>query len=147
MEIAGEQEEALVALVVVTSIDGDRVHLATEAGIDTVNPHLVANSILTSHLAPTEVAAQLDHLLVLDPPPAPLPVLPLVDTVMTDVIGLQSAAAELTVDPPPPNPETTEKGDAIRTTVIDTDPIPAVIHHAHEVPEETNGDAAQSPAA
>lgn len=31
-------------------------------------------------------------------------------------------------------------GDTVQTTVIDIDPLPAVIHRAHVLPEETEGD-------
>lgn len=150
--VRNEAEEALVVASVI-SIDVDHAHLATGAGIVTVNPHLAANSILTSHLAPTEVAAQLGpHLaldLTLDPPPAPLPAPRHADTITADAIGLRIADAEATADhaPAPPAHETVMRRDAIRTTVIDTDPIHAVNHPAHEVPEETDGNAAQSPAA
>lgn len=151
VEIArNEAEEALVVAVVI-SIDVDHVHLATGAGIVTVNPHLAANSILTSHLAPTEVAAQLGPRLALDlvrePPPAPLPAPRHADTITADAIDLLIADAEATADHTPLGHETTMRRDASRTTVIDTDPIHAVNHPAHEVPEETGGNAAQSPAA
>ncbi|KAJ5714836.1 uncharacterized protein N7483_012017 [Penicillium malachiteum] len=146
-EIADEQEEAL-ATVAVTLVAGDHAHHATEAGIDTVNPHLAANSILTSHLAPTEVADQLGPLLDLDPPPAPHLAPHHVAAIKNDVIDPQIVSvAAITVDPLPPMHETAEKRDAIRTTVIDTDPLPAVNHPAHELPEETDGKGAQSPAA
>jgi serine/arginine repetitive matrix protein 1 len=32
------------------------------------------------------------------------------------------------------------RGDTVQTTVIETDPLPAVIHRAHVLPEETEGD-------
>ncbi|KAJ5116075.1 hypothetical protein N7456_000423 [Penicillium angulare] len=92
-------------VMTVTLNDGDHAHLATEAGNDTVNPHLVANSILTCHLALTEVAAHIARRLALDPHPVLLPVLPLANAIMTDASVLQTAAtAEITADPAPRNP-------------------------------------------
>ncbi|KAF9892867.1 hypothetical protein FE257_000456 [Aspergillus nanangensis] len=40
----------------------------------------------------------------------------------------------------PPEDATNGRGDAVLITVIELDPIPAVIPHAHVVPEETDGD-------
>lgn len=118
----------------------------TEAVIDTVNPHLAANSILTSHLALIEVVEQVDRLRILvplpAPAPAPVPVPRLVDTAMNAPVFPASA------DPGPPFGETAEKrGDAARTMVIETDPLPAKNHHAHVLPEETEADRVLSPAA
>jgi hypothetical protein len=106
----------------------------TEAVIDTVNPIFAATSILTSLLAPTEVAQP-----GLPPTPAlrtahdPAPLL--VDPAMT------------AADPGPPGEAAEKKRDAARTTVIATDPIPAVNHHAHVLPDETEADRVPSPAA
>lgn len=117
-----------------TSHGHRRPETEAEAVIDTVNPHLAANSILTSHLAPTEAD---------QPVPPPTQVLqtahdpaPLVDPVMTvadPALGPRGEPGE-------------KKRDAARTTVIATDPIP-VIHHAHLLPDETEADRVQSPAA
>ncbi|KAE8149966.1 hypothetical protein BDV25DRAFT_140287 [Aspergillus avenaceus] len=41
---------------------------------------------------------------------------------------------------PCPQTETGGRGDAALITVIELDPFPAVIHHAHVLPEETDGD-------
>ena len=39
------------------------------------------------------------------------------------------------------------EGDAVQTTVIELEPIPAAIHHAHVLPEETETDGGLSPVA
>jgi len=112
-----------------------------EAVVDTMNFLVVATSILTSRLAPTEVIAQPGipptlahvpaHLLALAHAHAPL----LVVTVTT--------AADLG----PPSEAAERRRDAPRTMVIATDPIPAMNHHAHVLPEETEANGVLSPAA
>ncbi|KAJ5119091.1 hypothetical protein N7526_010728 [Penicillium atrosanguineum] len=116
-----------------TSHGHHRLVTEAEVVIDTVNPHLAANSILTSRLAPTEAGQPVlppTHALQTAHDPAPL-----VDPAMTaadPALGPHGEAAE-------------KKRDAARTTVIATDPIP-VIHHAHLLPDETEADRVPSPA-
>lgn len=90
--------------------------LATAAGIATVNPHLDVTSILTSHLARTEAAAHRTT----NPDPLHTP---------------HVAAAQTTADRHRPI-EAAERGDAVRTTVIETEPIIEMIHPAHVLPDE-----------
>lgn len=143
VEIANEDKEALVVTVasMATSNADDRgPHpVATEAGTDTVNPHLAVTLILTSRLARTK-AATLAPLLDL----APLILLLAGNRVMLVVPGLQ-AAAEPTADPSPPTRADAKEPGAAQTTVIDADPLTKIIH-AHQFPE-MNQDTARSPAA
>ena len=39
------------------------------------------------------------------------------------------------------------RGSTVQTTVIEKDPLPAVIHHAHVLPEETEDNDPSHPAA
>lgn len=134
----GEGEEAV-------TLTGEDRGLEIEAGTVTVNPHLDANSILTSHLAFTEVV----DLPVLALVPVLLCDRPLTDAAMRTVIVLArvTATAAPTVDPYPPTSEGAVEANAVRTMVIDTDPNPAVMHHAHVFPEETDKDGVLSPVA
>lgn len=133
----GDQVDGVVvveAVILADETSHDLRRPATGAVIDSVNPHLAATSILTSHLALTGVVDQ----------PGPPP-----------TRALQSAPAPLladpvkiATDPGPPFDEAAEKRrDALRTTVIATEPIPAVNHHAHVLPDETEADRVLSPAA
>lgn len=146
MEIANEDRGALVATVLsratLNADDRDPLPVATEAGTDTVNPHLAVTLILTSRLARTKAATRA-HLLDLVLP-IPLLVRPFGSRVMLVVPGLQ-AAAEHTVDPSPPTRANAKELGAVQTTVIDTDPLTRIIH-AHQFPE-MNQDTARSPAA
>lgn len=146
VEIANEDRGALVATVLSRATsnadDRDPLPVATEAGTDTVNPHLAVALILTSRLARTK-AATLAPLLDL------VPLIPLLarltgNRVMLVVPGLQ-AAAEPTADPSPPTRANAKELGAAQTTVIDTDPLTRIIH-AHQFPE-MNQDTARSPAA
>lgn len=134
----------VLAVILTDELTHGLRRLETEAVIDTVNPHLAANSILTSHLALIEVVEPVDRLriLILLPAPAHVPVPRLVDTATNAPVVPASA------DPDPPFGETAEKrGDAARTMVIETDPLPAKNHPAHVLPEETEADRVLSPAA
>jgi hypothetical protein len=123
--------------VVVTSVDEARdLRPDIEAGNDTVNPHLAAISILTSRLAITEAVDQTT-------PPIRAPLL----APARRPVGSAAAAS---ADRNRRNAEIARKigrGDEARTTVIETDPYPEVIPPAHQVPGETEADAALSPAA
>lgn len=131
-----EAEEVDEAAVVTSADEAHDLRPDTEAGNDTVNPHLDAISILTFHLAITEAVDQIT--LSIRAPllaPARRPV---------------DSAAAASADRDPRRAESTRKigrGDEARTTVIETDPYPEVIPPAHQVPGETVADAALSPAA
>ncbi|KAJ5965385.1 hypothetical protein N7481_012099 [Penicillium waksmanii] len=108
----------------------------TEAGNDTVNPHLAAISIPTSRLAITEAVDQIT-------PPIRAPLL-------APAHRPVDSAAAASADRNRRNAEIARKigrGDEARTTVIETDPYPEMIPPAHQVPGETEADAALSPAA
>jgi hypothetical protein len=147
--IANEDRGPLVGTVVLmttTADDRDPLPLAIEAGTDTVNP-LAVTLILTSRLARTKAAA-LAPLLDLAPdlaPSIPLLVHPFGSRVMLVVPGLQTAAAEPSVDLSPPARAAARELGAAQTTVIETDLLTKIIH-AHQFPE-MNGDGARSPAA
>ena len=103
-----EEEEVVVETLAAEARD---LHLDTAAEIDTVNPHLVANSILTYLLAATEVVGR-PIPQPLDPLPAPVPVRRPADN-----------AAVASADPSHRIAETAwKRGDGARTTVIETDP-------------------------
>lgn len=116
---------------------------------DTVNLRPGGTSILMSHPALAEVAD----------PPNPLPTHALlrgpslgrlrpVDKAVEVGIDLLTAVAVPTADQCPPIDGIVEsQGDAVRITVIELDPIPAVIHHAHVLPGETETDGGLSPVA
>lgn len=112
-------EEAMAGVVMTETMDATGLGLlAIEAASDTVNPHLGVISILTSHLAPTEVAAH---------PTAHLDPLR---------IPLMDASAAATTAVRRPHLGTAEKGDAVQTMVIETDPIIEMKHPAHKLPDE-----------
>lgn len=65
----------------------------------------------------------------------------LVDAAMrTDTAVETVTAAHLVVLFPPTDVIARGRGDTVQTTVIETDPLPAMIHRAHVLPEETEGD-------
>jgi hypothetical protein len=116
---------------------------------DIVKLHPGGTSILMSHPIFAEVAG----------PPNPLPAhallrgpslgrLHLADKAVEVGVDLMTAVADPTADQCPPIDGIVEsQGDAVRTTVIELDPIPAVIHRAHVLPEETETDGGLSPVA
>lgn len=132
----------VISMVTSNVDDRDPLLVATEAGTDTVNPHLAVTLILTSRLARTK-AATLAPLLDLVPL-IPLLAHPIGNRVMLAVPGLQ-AADEPTADPSPPTRADAKEPGAAQTTVIDTDPLTRIIP-AHQFPE-MNQDTARSPAA
>lgn len=113
---------------------------------DTVKLRFGGTSILISHPTLAEVA---DH-------PNPLPTHaplrgPSLDLLRPEEkavevgIDLVTAVADPTADQCPPIDGIVEsQGDAVRTTVTELDPIPAVIRHAHVLPEETETDGGLS---
>ncbi|KAJ6116446.1 hypothetical protein N7512_006171 [Penicillium capsulatum] len=145
VQIVDEADVVVVTMVLITTDEARGLrHPGIEAGTDTVNPHLVVISILTSRPAVIEAAVHRAPFLV----PVHLPdLLPVrrVGTDMTGAIDLGAAAAAPLVDLRRPI-EAAEKRGVARTTVIDTDPLSA-LHHAHELPEETEADGVLSPAA
>jgi hypothetical protein len=131
-----EAEEVDEAAVVTLADEAHDHHPDTEAGNDTVNPHLAAISILTSRLAITEAVDQIT------PPiraPLPAPARRLVDSAAAASADRNRRIAEIA--------RKIDRGDEARTTVIETDPSPEMIAPAHQVPGETEADAALSPAA
>ena len=58
----------------------------------------------------------------------------------TDIAGETVVTAQLVVRSLQTDVVTEGRRDTVQTTVIETDPLPAVIHHAHVLPEETEGD-------
>ncbi|KAJ5692627.1 hypothetical protein N7462_002050 [Penicillium macrosclerotiorum] len=116
------------------------------AEIVIVNPHLGATSILTFRLALREVV---------DPPALLLVPLPALPPVLRPVVTAVMIVSDLVLDnvavTAAPDPRITETADirraALRTMVIETDLFPAVVPHAHVVPEETRTDGVLSPAA
>lgn len=131
-----EAEEVDEAAVVTLVDETHDLRPDTEAGNDTVNPHLAVISILMSHLAITEAVDQ-----TTPPIRAPLlaPAHHPVDSAAAASADRNRRIAEIA--------RRIGRGDEARTTVIETDPYPEMIPPAHQVPGETEADAALSPAA
>lgn len=104
-----EEEEEVV--VVTLAGEARDLRLDTGAEIDTVNPHLVANSILTYLLAITEVVGQPTPQ-ILDPLLLPVPVHRPADNDAVASADPNRRIAEIAW----------KRGDGARTTVIETDP-------------------------
>lgn len=61
------------------------------------------------------------------------------------VVAMKTAGVDQSATPFPQTDETAGGPGEVQTTVIEIDPLPAVIHRAHELPEETE-DKDPSPA-
>lgn len=159
MQIEAGAEREGVAVAGVAGVAGtmtdeapDLHHPDTEAGTDSVNPHLGANSILMCRLAVTELTVCPDLLVLdlgldLDPPPVLPPVPRPVDTETNDAIP-PGAAAVPTADRQPPIDEAIEEEDGVRNIVmvIQIDTL-ADMQRAHQLPEGPPAEHALSPAA
>jgi hypothetical protein len=134
VRIVEDLAEEVVAVEVVTSIGGLPL-LETAIMIDTVKPGPGVTLTPTFHMITAEVVGLLGPLrnLALDPrnihPPAVVAMRHANDPV--------NAVAPQAIQPPQIDADVEDRAGAVRTTVTVLDPLPAVMHPAHVLPEET----------